>query len=122
MRRVRNSFAKSAAIFTWRHAGVTLEQIAEEPDIVVTDFRADGLNRRDAVLEHFLCGRDSECLEVSARHAAGRCLETADEIARAHSCLPGENVDRNVAVEMLLQVFLALSDLLVGMRTRQLYD
>src|SRR4249919_3111246 len=100
---------------------MAFEQIAKKTDVLVADLRADGLDRGSAGLEQFLGCRDPQRLNVSARHAARCCLEAADEIARTHSSTLGEMLDRDIAVEMLLQIFFGLADLLVGMRPRKLH-
>ena len=42
---------KPLPIFARGHAGVTLEQIPEEADVPISDFRADRLDRGRAVLQ-----------------------------------------------------------------------
>ncbi len=60
------------------------------------------------LLRQLLGGRHPQHLNIGARHAAGRGLEAADEIARADSDAVSELVDRNVAIEVFLQILLGL--------------
>src|SRR5215510_5660415 len=113
---------KALPIFAGRHPRVTLEQVPEEADVLISDLRAHDLNGRGAVLQQFLGRRNPERLNVGTRYPTRRRLEAANEVARSHSDAFGKASDRDIAVEMLLQVFLGLSDLFVRMRTRQLHD
>ena len=100
---------KPRAVFRRRHAGVALEQAAEEGDVLVADLGAHRLDRRRAAFQQLARRRHPQHLDIGARQAAGRRLEATDEVARAHAGAPGQQLDRHVAVEMIAQPVLDLA-------------
>src|SRR5262245_5703214 len=61
---------------------MTLEQVPEKADVLVSDFRANHLDGRVGAFEQFLGGRYSEGLQIGARHSA--------ELGAIHSTHTGQ--------------------------------
>ena len=94
---------------------MSLEQIAEERDILIADGSTDLLHTAIIALQQALGGRDPQLLQVHQWAVSGSVLKAANEITQAHACAPGWGFQWEGLVKVLVQPLLHRRDAVIGM-------
>src|SRR5262249_8643351 len=94
---------------------VALEEAPEERAVLVADPAGDLLHRDVLLLEQTLGGADAKALQVVGRREAGGALEPADEVARAHAELAGEQLEPDLLAAMAVNPLLGAPDGGIGL-------
>ncbi len=92
---------------------MSLEQRAEEGDILVAHGVTYFLHAALVAFQQALCGGDAQLLQIHERAVARGLLKATDKIPQAHADSPGRGFERKILVEIVMQPFLRSGDALV---------
>lgn len=93
---------------------MSLEQIAEERDILITDSVADLLHGAMVALQKALGSGDAQLLQIHQRAVSGGLFKAPNEIAEAHAHPTGSSFERKTSLEILVQPLLRAGDAVIA--------